>query len=137
MAEEAYFCEILNKRGLVVDLGGTYFLPRILGPHKAKELAFFSDKISGTDCAALGLANRSMPLSQLASITTEWARKLAQGATRAIGLTKLGINRGLEQGLETTLILESQAQGLLANTEDVQEGVRAFLEKREPKFTGR
>ncbi|MBI3459772.1 enoyl-CoA hydratase [Candidatus Acetothermia bacterium] len=137
IAEEAYLCEIFNKRGLVVDLGGTYFLPRIIGPHKAKELAFFGDKISGQQCVELGLANRSAPLNQLNSITAEWSQKLAQGATRALGLTKLGINRGIQKSLEETLIYEAQAQGLVANTEDVLEGVRAFLEKREPRFTGK
>ncbi len=136
IAEEAYLCEIFNKRGLVVDMGGTYFLPRLIGPHKAKEISFFGDKLSGKQCVEMGLANRAMPLSQLNSITAEWAKKLAQSATRAIGLTKLGINRGMQSSLNETLTYEAGAQALVANTEDVLEGVQAFLEKREPKFKG-
>jgi 2-(1,2-epoxy-1,2-dihydrophenyl)acetyl-CoA isomerase len=112
-------------------------LPHLLGPHKAKELAFFGDRISGKECAALGLANRSVSLGQLNSMTAEWSQKLAQGATRAIGLTKLGINRGLQSSLQQAMTYEAGAQGLVANTADVLEGVTAFLEKREPKFIGR
>jgi 2-(1,2-epoxy-1,2-dihydrophenyl)acetyl-CoA isomerase len=137
MAEEAYLCEIFLKRGLVVDLGGMYFLPRLVGPHKAKEIAFFGERISGRECVELGLANRAVPLSQLDRVTADWARELARGAARAIGLTKLGINRGLQSPLPEILTYEAQAQGLVANTEDVLEGVQAFLEKREPRFKGR
>jgi 2-(1,2-epoxy-1,2-dihydrophenyl)acetyl-CoA isomerase len=137
MAEEAYLCEIFNKRGLVVDMGGTYFLPRLIGPHKAKEISFFGDKLSGRQCVELGLANRAVPLSQLNSITSEWAQKLSQSATRAVGLTKLGINRGMHMSLIDTLTYEAGAQALVANTEDVLEGVQAFLEKREPQFKGK
>lgn len=136
MAEGAYFYEAFLARGLVVDLGGTYLLPRLVGLHKAKELAFFGEKVYGPEAVRLGLANRTVPDGELMTTARAWAKRLAQGATRAIGLTKLGINRGLGTSLRDALAYEAYAQALATQTEDVREGIRAFLEKREPEFKG-
>jgi 2-(1,2-epoxy-1,2-dihydrophenyl)acetyl-CoA isomerase len=136
IAEEAYFYWAFTKRGLVVDVGGLYLLPRLVGLHKAKEIAFFPERIYGKQAVELGLANRALPSDELMPTAWEWALKLAEGPTRAFGWTKLGMNRALSMGLPDVLTYEAQAQGLAVQTHDVQEGIRAFLEKREPKFKG-
>lgn len=136
IAEGAYFYEAFLARGLVVDLGGMYLLPRLVGLHRAKELAFFGDKVYGPQAIALGLANRAVPDGELMTTAREWAARLARGPTRAIGLTKLGMNRGLNMSLRDVLAYEAQAQALVIQTQDVREGIQAFLEKREPEFKG-
>ncbi len=137
MAEEAYFYWAFTRRGLIVDVGGLYLLPRLVGLHKAKELAFLPEKIYGPQALELGLINKVVPTAELMKTVRDWAQKLAQGPTKALGWTKLGMNRGLSMNLEDVLAYEAQAQGLAVQTEDVREGVRAFLEKREPKFQGK
>nr|BAL55486.1 enoyl-CoA hydratase [uncultured Acetothermia bacterium]BAL60224.1 enoyl-CoA hydratase [Candidatus Acetothermum autotrophicum] len=137
IAEDAYFCEIFAQRGLVVDLGGLFLLPRLVGLHKAKELAFFAEKISGLHAVELGLANTCVPGSELRAVAHEWATKLAQGPTVALGLMKVGMNRGLQMTLRDVMQYEASAQALAVHTQDVQEGLRAFVEKRAPKFQGR
>ena len=136
MAEGAYFYEAFLSRGLVVDLGGMYLLPRLVGLHKAKELAFFGEKVYGLRAVELGLANQAVPDEALMTTAREWTARLARGATRAIRLTKLGMNRGLTMSLRDVLAYEAQAQAQAVQTHDVQEGIRAFLEKREPEFKG-
>ncbi len=137
IAEDAYFCEIFAQRGLVVDLGGLFFLPRIVGLHKAKELAFFAEKISGPQAVTLGLANTCVSTGELLQVARDWAKRLAEGPTVALGLMKLGMNRGLQMTLHDVMHYEASAQALAIQTYDVQEGLRAFAEKRAPKFQGR
>jgi len=84
----------------------------------------------------LGLANRAVPDGELMVFAREWASRLARGPGRAIGLTKLGMNRGLNMSLWDVLSYEAHAQALASQTQDVREGIRAFLEKREPEFKG-
>ncbi len=137
IAEDAYFCEIFAQRGLVVDLGGLFLLPRLVGLHKAKELAFFAEKIYGPQAVALGLANRCLPRGDLLHVARDWAKRLAEGPTVALGLMKLGMNRGLQMALSDVMYYEAAAQALAIQTHDVREGLQAFLEKRAPKFQGR
>lgn len=136
VAEEAYFCEIFAKRGLCVDMGGMYLLPRLVGLQKAKELAFFADRVYGPDAERIGLANKCVPQALLMETAMEWAKKLAAGAGRAIATTKVGMNMGMNMTLEEVLRYEAHAQGLVAKTKDTMEGITAFFEKRDPKFTG-
>lgn len=137
IAEDAYFCEIFAQRGLVVDLGGLFLLPRLVGLHKAKELAFFAEKISGPQAVELRLANKCVPAGELLQAARDWAKRLAEGPTVALGLMKLGMNRGLQMTLHDVMNYEASAQALAIQTHDVQEGLRAFVEKRAPKFQGR
>lgn len=136
MAQSAYLCEAFLARGLVVDVAGMYLLPRLVGLHKAKELAFFGERVHGPQAVQLGLANLAVPDGELMRVSREWAARLARGPTRAIGLTKLGMNRGLSMSLGDVLSFEAQSQALVSQTEDAHEGIRAFLEKREPVFKG-
>jgi 2-(1,2-epoxy-1,2-dihydrophenyl)acetyl-CoA isomerase len=136
-AESARFIEIFVKRGLAVDSGGGWLLPRLVGLAKAKELVFFGDSCSATDAAAMGLVNRVVPDAELGALTTEWAGKLAAGATRAIGLSKRLLNHSFEIDLASALDEEASAQALNSQNDDFKEGVRAFMEKRAPDFKGR
>jgi 2-(1,2-epoxy-1,2-dihydrophenyl)acetyl-CoA isomerase len=84
-AESARFIEIFAKRGLALDSGGGWLLPRLVGMAKAKEMVFFGEPVPAAEAASLGLVNRVVPDAELAAVTTEWATKLASSATRAIG----------------------------------------------------
>ncbi len=136
-AETARFIEIFVKRGLAIDSGGGWLLPRLVGLAKAKELVFFGDAVSASEAASIGLVNRVVPDAELAALTTEWATKLAAGATRAIGLSKRLLNHSYEIDLASALDEEASAQALNSQNDDFKEGVRAFMEKRPPEFKGR
>jgi 2-(1,2-epoxy-1,2-dihydrophenyl)acetyl-CoA isomerase len=135
-AESARFIEIFVKRGLAVDSGGGWILPRLVGLHKAKELVFFGEALSARDALEIGLINRVVEDESLAGATNEWASRLAAGATRAIGFSKRLLNRALESQLAEALDEESAVQALNSVNEDFKEGVRAFAEKRSPEFKG-
>lgn len=136
-AEGSRFIEIFVKRGLAVDSGGGWLLPRLVGLAKAKELVFFGDPISAADAHAAGLVNKVVAPDQLDAATREWAERLARGPTRSIGASKSLLNRALETDLATALEEEATAQALVSQTRDFSEGVRAFAEKRDPDFEGR
>jgi 2-(1,2-epoxy-1,2-dihydrophenyl)acetyl-CoA isomerase len=136
-SDAARFIEIFVKRGLAVDSGGGWLLPRLVGLAKAKELVFFGDPISAADAAAAGLINKVVAAADLERTTNEWAERLAKGPTRSIGASKTLLNRALQTDLETALEEEAMAQALVSQTGDFSEGVRAFAEKREPEFRGR
>jgi 2-(1,2-epoxy-1,2-dihydrophenyl)acetyl-CoA isomerase len=136
-AEEARFIEVFVRRGIAVDAGGAYLLPRLVGLAKAKELVFFGDDLPAREAERLGLVNKVVPGSDLAATARAWAERLAQGPTFAIGLSKRLLNRSLDGDLETSLEAEAFAQSLVAQTEDMAEGMKAFMEKREPRFRGR
>lgn len=136
-SSEARLIEIFVKRGLAVDSGGGWLLPRLVGLAKAKELVFFGDPISAEDARAAGLVNKVVPPDQLEQATREWAERLARGPTRSIGASKALLNRALEADLPTALEEEATAQAFVSQTHDFAEGVRAFAEKRDPEFKGR
>lgn len=136
-ADSARFIEIFVKRGLAVDSGGGWILPRLVGLAKAKELVFFGEPISAPDAAAAGLINRSVPDDQFEQVVRDWAERLAAGATRAIGLSKSLLNHALRDDLLAALDEEAGAQAVNSQNEDFKEGVRAFMEKRPPEFKGR
>jgi len=123
--------------GLVPDSGGCYFLPRIVGIGKALELAMTGEKVPAEEALRLGLVNQVYPAEQFMEEAMAYARKLASLPTRGIGLIKRAMYKGLEMDLEQTLEYEAYAQEVAGSTEDYQEGVRAFMEKRAPRFTGR
>lgn len=136
-SSNARLIEIFVKRGLAVDSGGGWLLPRLVGLSKAKELVFFGDPISAEDAHAAGLINKVVAPEDLETATREWAERLARGPTRSIGASKMLLNRALETDLGTGLEEEATAQALMSQTHDFGEGVRAFAEKRDPEFKGR
>ncbi|MFF4900958.1 enoyl-CoA hydratase/isomerase family protein [Streptomyces sp. NPDC001068] len=136
-AESARFIEVFVRRALVPDGGGAYLLPRLVGPHRAKELMFFGDALSAPDAERLGLVNRVVPDEELAGTARDWAARLAAGPTRALALTKQLVNASLDGDRAASFAAESAAQEINMTTRDAQEGLRAFVERRKPGFLGR
>jgi 2-(1,2-epoxy-1,2-dihydrophenyl)acetyl-CoA isomerase len=134
--ESARFSQIFAARGLSVDFGGSWVLPRLIGLHKAKELAFFADIISAADARELGLVNRVVPNADLLGVANEWARRLAAGPPLALAAIKRSLNRGVNATMADVLEAEALAQTELFLTKDAAEAFHAFAEKRAPTFTG-
>ena len=135
-SDRARFGEVFAKIGLVPDGGGTWLLPRLVGLTRAKELVFSADIIDAAEALRIGLVNRVVPVGELLSTTRELAAKIAAGPPRALALAKSLLNRSGTVDLAGALDLEAFAQGQAITSEDHAEGVRAFLEKRPPKFSG-
>ena len=136
-AQEARFIEVFVRRGIAIDAAGAFLLPRLIGLQKAKELVFFGDDLSADDALRAGLVSKVVPGDQLAGAAREWAEKLAQGPTFAIGMSKRLLNRSLESSFETALEEEALVQSLVTQSEDTREGMTAFMERRAPKFQGK
>ena len=133
----ARFSEIFARRGLSLDFGGSWLLPRRIGMHRAKELALLAEIIGANDALEMGLVNRVLPDSEVDAFVDDWARKLAAGPPIALAQTKRLLNNSLNVTLEEALDDEAAAQTINFATSDTAEAMRAFIEKREPKFTGR
>ena len=136
-SDEARFSEIFARRGLSIDFGGSWLLPRLVGLHRAKELALFADIISAKEAEAIGLVNRVVPAGELDAFVDDWAVKLAAGPPIALAQTKRLLNNSFEVTLEQALEDEGWAQTVNFGTADTAEAMAAFLAKREPKFEGR
>jgi 2-(1,2-epoxy-1,2-dihydrophenyl)acetyl-CoA isomerase len=136
-SEEARFGNVFVRIGLIPDCGGHFFLPRLVGFHKAAELMFTGDIIDAHEAERIGLINRVVPHAELAKQTRELAERLARGPTRAIGLCKRALNVGITADLAAVLDAEAEGQGLASQTEDHWEGIQAFLEKRPARFLGK
>lgn len=134
---EASFAELFVKRGLVVDFGGTWSLSRLLPLNRAKELALLGDTITATDADRLGLLNRLCEPGEVDTVTKDLAQRLATMPPQTVALIKENLNRATERTLEENLDAESMGQTYAFGTEDMREAVTAFVEKREPRFTGR
>ena len=136
-SSSARFSEIFARRGLSLDFGGSWLLPRRIGMHRAKELALLAEIIGANDALEMGLVNRVLPDSEVDAFVDDWARKLAVGPPIALAQTKRLLNNSLNVTLEEALDDEAAAQTINFATSDTAEAMRAFIEKREPKFTGR
>jgi enoyl-CoA hydratase/carnithine racemase len=136
-SDTARFSEIFARRGLSIDFGGSWLLPRLIGMHRAKELALFADIISAKEAAELGLVNRVLPPGELDAFVHDWANRLAAGPPIALALTKRLLTNSFNVTMDEALEAEGMAQSVNTATEDTAEAIRAFLEKREPKFRGR
>ncbi len=136
-SEDARFTQIFVKRGLVVDFGGSWLLPRLIGMQRAKELAFFGDFVSAADARDLGLVNRVLPEADLDAFVDEWAGQLAAGPPLTLSMTKALLSHSFETSIEQALEDEARSQALCISTDDTREAIRAFVEKRPPVFRGR
>lgn len=134
--DTARFIEVFVRRGITPDGGGAYLLPRLIGLAKAKELVFFGDDLSAPDAERIGLINRSVPADQFASVVDEWAGRLATSPTKALSLAKWLMNRSLDSDRGTAFDEEAWAQELASRTDDFNEGVQAFIERRDPTYKG-
>ncbi|MDX6234673.1 MAG: 2-(1,2-epoxy,2-dihydrophenyl)acetyl-CoA isomerase, partial [Nocardioidaceae bacterium] len=135
-AEGARFIEVFVRRGLVPDGGGAYLLPRLVGVQKAKELLFFGDDLPAEEAQRIGLINAVVAPEALEETARAWAARLAAGPTRSISLTKWLVNRSLDSDRATAFNDEAIAQDLNMTTHDAQEGVAAFVERRDPDYKG-
>ncbi len=136
-SSDARFSEIFSRRGLSLDFGGSWLLPRLIGLHKAKELAFFADILSADEAMALGIVNRVVPAEELDAFVDDWARRLAAGPPMALSLTKTMLNGSLALSMDEALEAEAQSQVINFGTADSREAMAAFVAKREPEFKGR
>ncbi|HEX9260383.1 MAG TPA: enoyl-CoA hydratase [Acidimicrobiales bacterium] len=136
-SHEARFSEIFARRGLSVDFGGTWLLPRLVGLHRAKELALLADIISAAEAKEMGLVNRVLPAEELDAFVDDWARRLAAGPPIALAQTKRMLDNAFEVTLEQALEDEGWAQTVNFGTSDTPEAILAFIEKRTPRFQGR
>jgi 2-(1,2-epoxy-1,2-dihydrophenyl)acetyl-CoA isomerase len=136
-ARSARFIQIFVKRGMCPDCGGTYFVPRLIGLAKAKELFFSGDSVDAQTALELGMINKVVDDDQLMNEALAYAEKLAQMPTRSIGMIKRLLNRSFDSDLLTQLDFEAAYQGLATSTADMSEGWASFFEKREPRFQGK
>ncbi len=135
--DKARFSEIFAKRGLALDGGSSWFLPRMIGLHKAKELAFFADIISAAEAESFGLVNRVVPDAELDGFVADWAARLAAGPPIALSLSKRMLNESMAHTLGQALEIEGMAQSVTLASEDTRDAFAAFTEKRDPDFRGR
>ena len=133
---EASFAELFVKRGLVLDFGGTWALTRLLPLNKAKEIALLGDMLSAEEADRLGLLNRFCDASEVDTVVKDLASRLVALPPRIVTLIKENLNRASERSLEDTLDAESFGQSLAYTSEDTREAITAWIEKREPRFTG-
>ncbi|MBW3584227.1 MAG: enoyl-CoA hydratase/isomerase family protein [Euryarchaeota archaeon] len=136
-SREARFCQAFAKVGLVPDTGGTWLLPRLVGLHKAKELMMMADTLTAEEAHRMGLVNHVVDHDDLSAHAAEYAKTLARGPTKAYGMLKRAMHRGMTTGLKEALEFEAYSQGYCTTTDDHKEGVAAFFEKRAPRFQGK
>jgi len=134
-SDKAKFSESFVKIGLIPDMGGFYFLPLRVGVHRAKELMMTGRMVDAHEAASMGLINRLVPQENLMQEAMEMALGLAQGPSRSHAMIKAALNRW-PTSLECILEIEANMQAVCFETLDFKEGMQAFLEKRQPKFTG-
>ena len=136
-AECAFVTTGFANVGLAGDYGSSFFLPRLVGQAKARELFFTADRVDAASCLQLGIVNRVVPDEKLMEETMGLARRLASGPSEAYRLMKANLDRSSRVDLDTALAFEAEATVASAGTEDHREAVRAFVEKRKPVFKGR
>lgn len=135
--QSARFVTAFANVGFSGDFGGSYFLSKLVGTGKARELYFTAEPLDAAQALALGVVNRLVPDAELAETTTAFARKLARGPRVALALMKQNFNAAENGTLATLLDMEAEHQIRTGQTADHKEAARAFVEKRAPVFTGR
>ncbi|MGH9064199.1 MAG: enoyl-CoA hydratase/isomerase family protein [Acidimicrobiales bacterium] len=136
-SEDARFCQIFARRGLTVDFGGSWLLPRLVGLRRAKELALLGDMVPAREAAEMGLVNRVVPAEDLDALADDWARRLADGPPLALSMTKSLLDHSFAVSMDQALEDEARTQSVNMATADTAEALRAFAERREPRFEGR
>jgi len=135
--EKSRFGQPEVNLGVIPGFAGTQRLPRLVGKGKAKEMIFSADPITAEEAHRIGLVNKIVPEDRLMEEAKDLARKIASKGQVAVRLAKIAINEGLEMDLDKAMAHEAHLFALCFATEDQKEGMRAFVEKRPAKFTGR
>lgn len=136
-SEDASIGQVFHKIGLHPDMGGTFFLPRLVGPSRALELIWSADMVPAERCLELGLVNRVVPADRLAEESARWSERLAALPPLAARLAKQAVYHGEHSDLAAALAREAEYQLLCFKSEDATEGFAAFAAKRDPVFHGR
>ncbi|RJR33107.1 MAG: enoyl-CoA hydratase [Desulfobacteraceae bacterium] len=136
-SDRARFSQSFIRIAVISDIGGLYFLPRRVGMGRAKELLFTGRTLPALEAEKIGLVDYVFPHEELMKRSMEIARQIASGPPRVIGMMKTILRQTDRIDLRSLLEMEAQVQDICFQTEDHKEGVKAFLEKREPRFVGR
>jgi 2-(1,2-epoxy-1,2-dihydrophenyl)acetyl-CoA isomerase len=136
-SDDARFSEIFARRGLSVDFGGSWVLPRLVGLHKAKELVLFADIIGAKEAQEIGIVNRVVPATEIDAFVDDWSSRLAAGPPLALSMSKRLLNQSSAVSLAQALEAESLAQNVNFTSKDTAEAMIAFVQKREPHFEGK
>ena len=135
-SETARLSVIFSRRGLSVDGGSSWLLPRLVGLQRAKELAYFGDMLTAPQAAEFGIVNRVVPSGELDEFVHDWAGRLAVGPTQAMSMTKAMLNNSFDVSMEQALEDEARCQTVNFASADTAEAMAAFTQKREPRFLG-
>ena len=136
-SDTARLCEIFVKRGLTLDFGGSWLLPRLVGERKAKELVFFGEFLDGAAAVEMGLINRVLPVDEIDDFVATWASQLAHGPSLALAACKRLLDQSYSVSLSEAVEAEARAQVASFGSADAAEALTAFMEKRPPVFRGR
>ncbi len=136
-SDDSFFTLAYIHLGTTPDGSSTFFLPRLVGLRRAKEIALLGDRIPAKEALALGLVNKVVPPAELEAATATLATRLASGPTRAYARTRALLNSAFDRTLEEQLDQEAINFSECAATEDFVDGVQAFVERRKPVFKGR
>ncbi len=134
--KSASFIQAFSKIGLIPDSGGTFFLPRIIGMQKALALMMTGDKVSAEEAEKMNMIYKAVDDENFEQEVKDFALKMAKMPTKGFGLTKRALNLSMNNSLTEQLAVEEKLQTEAGQTYDFQEGVNAFLEKRQPEFKG-
>jgi 2-(1,2-epoxy-1,2-dihydrophenyl)acetyl-CoA isomerase len=136
MSDAAKLVPVFVRRGIAPDAGGPYLLSRLVGPQRAKQIYLFGDDILAAQAESWNLVTHLTPAAETLATAQALAQRLATGPTRTHAITKRLVNRALDLDRETAFNDEAWAQELVMTTEDANEGVQAFIERRDPAFKG-
>jgi enoyl-CoA hydratase/carnithine racemase len=136
-SETARLSMIFAKRGLSLDNGASWLLPRLVGLSRAKEIALFGGMWSGAEAAEIGLVNRALPVEEIDIFVDGWAGALAGGPPLALSMTKTLLHASSMSSMEQAVENEARCQALNFSTKDTNEALAAFTQKRDPVFIGR
>ena len=136
-ADTARFSEVFARRGLTIDCGGSWLLPRQVGLHRAKELALLAEVIDAAEADRIGLVNRILPEADLDAHVADVVARIAAGPPLALSMSKALLNNGAQTSMSQALEAEGQAQAVNFGTQDTSEAARAWGEKRQPECEGR
>lgn len=134
VSSTAFVTTAFKNVGLSGDYGSSWFLPRLLGLAKAKELFYTADRVGAEEGLRLGLFNRVFPAETFREDALDYATAIANGPTATLGLMKQNLNAGMDQGLADSLRLEAEHLISTVGNEEAKEAISAFMEKRTPRF---